>query len=208
MSEMRLYDVDGNRLYLTPNERRAFLIAAKDQRPEVRTFAETLVYSGCRISEALELVCKRVELDEQRLVFRTLKKRRTDAYRAVPVPPDYLDTLNIVHGVREARKTLKHAERRLWSWTREHANREIIKKLMIEAGISEGPYRTPKGLRHAYGVNAIMSGVSLNLLQKWMGHADIKTTAIYANAIGAEETSIAAKMWDDELKGKPGSGSF
>jgi site-specific recombinase XerD len=33
------------------------------------------------------------------------------------------------------------------------------------------------------------------MLQKWMGHADIRTTAIYANAVGAEELELAGKMW-------------
>ncbi|MEZ5846001.1 MAG: tyrosine-type recombinase/integrase [Geminicoccaceae bacterium] len=60
---------------------------------------------------------------------------------------------------------------------------------------SDGPQRTAKGLRHGYGVNAITKGVPLNMLCKWMGYADIKTTAIYANAIGAEEQGIAARMW-------------
>jgi hypothetical protein len=34
------------------------------------------------------------------------------------------------------------------------------------------------------------------MLSKWMGHADIKTTAIYANALGEEQRAIAARMWD------------
>ena len=66
---------------------------------------------------------------------------------------------------------------------------------MIEAGIADGAHRTAKGLRHAYGVNAILTGVPLNMLRKWMGHTDIKTTSIYADAIGAEETDIAGRMW-------------
>ena len=49
---------------------------------------------------------------------------------------------------------------------------------MDEAGIKDGPHRTPKGLRHGFGVNAIEKGIQLNMLQKWMGHADMKTTAI------------------------------
>jgi len=32
-------------------------------------------------------------------------------------------------------------------------------------------------------------------LQKWLGHAQLSTTAIYANAIGKEEQDIAARMW-------------
>ena len=38
--------------------------------------------------------------------------------------------------------------------------------------------------------------IPLNMLQKWMGHADMKTTAIYANAVDEEEAGLAAKMWE------------
>ncbi|WP_206057426.1 site-specific integrase [Nitratireductor sp. XY-223] len=64
------------------------------------------------------------------------------------------------------------------------------------AGIPDAPHRTPKGLRHGFGVNAILKNAPLNLLQKWLGHADLKTTAIYADALGQEEQQIAARMWD------------
>jgi integrase/recombinase XerD len=36
------------------------------------------------------------------------------------------------------------------------------------------------------------------MLQKWLGHAQLSTTATYANAIGAEEQSIAARMWGSQ----------
>ena len=50
-------------------------------------------------------------------------------------------------------------------------------------------------MRHGFGVHAISSGVPLHMLSKWMGHATLEVTAIYANALGAEEQSIAARMW-------------
>lgn len=193
---MRLFNADGNRLYLTQSERLAFLEIARLERPEVRTFAETLAYTGCRISEALELVPKRVALDECRIVLRSLKKRREDVYRAVPVPLEYIDTLDMVHRIRKAQKSKKTANQCLWSWTRQHVTTQIIKPLMIKAGIREGAHRTSKGLRHAYGVNAVTRNIPLNMLQKWMGHADMKTTAIYANAVDEEEAGLAAKMWE------------
>ena len=70
-----------------------------------------------------------------------------------------------------------------------------VTELMEAAGIPDGPHRCPKGLRHGYGVYAIGSGVPLNVLCKWMGHASMEVTAIYANALGAEEQGIAARMW-------------
>ena len=67
---------------------------------------------------------------------------------------------------------------------------------MAAADLPEGPHVTPKGLRHSYGVHAITSGVPLNMLQKWLGHAMMETTAIYADAVGEEQQTIAARMWD------------
>ncbi len=34
-----------------------------------------------------------------------------------------------------------------------------------------------------------------NLLQRWLGHADISPTAIYGDVLGPEEREIAARMW-------------
>jgi site-specific recombinase XerD len=38
--------------------------------------------------------------------------------------------------------------------------------------------------RHTFVVKAIMSGVPLNVLQKWLGHASVFTTSIYAEITG------------------------
>jgi integrase/recombinase XerD len=48
-------------------------------------------------------------------VFESLKKRRTGVFRAVPVPPELLDMLDLVHGIREAQRR-GAAEALLWRW--------------------------------------------------------------------------------------------
>jgi len=70
-----------------------------------------------------------------------------------------------------------------------------VMEVMNAARINDGPHKCPKGLRHAYGIQAITKGVPLNMLQKWMGHAKMETTAIYTNALGEQQREIAAKMW-------------
>jgi len=42
MSKMRLFNAHGNRPYLAQSKLKAFLDVAHLERPEVRTFAETL----------------------------------------------------------------------------------------------------------------------------------------------------------------------
>src|SRR5215207_2793907 len=95
---MQLFDAEGRRLYFTEDERRAFLAAAAKAPREVRTFCGTLHATGCRISEALALTARQVDLSGRVVVFESLKKRRRGIFRAVPVPPELLDTLDMVHG--------------------------------------------------------------------------------------------------------------
>jgi integrase len=67
----------------------------------------------------------------------------------------------------------------------------------MEAAEISGLHATPKGLRHGFGIRAISTGVPLNMAQRWLGHANISTTAIYADAIGDEERRIAERMWEE-----------
>jgi integrase/recombinase XerD len=191
----QLFDSQGNRKYLTREERDKFILSAEGYSPEIRTLCGVLAYTGCRISEALNLTVDRIDLEAETVVFESLKKRVGGHFRAVPVPPQFLDTLNLVHQVR-ARQRQKGKRRKdlLWECDRTTAWRHI-KEVMEAAGLTGNPAATPKGLRHCFGVTAVSSGIPLNMVQKWLGHAQLSTTAIYADAVGEEEKSIAAKMW-------------
>ena len=76
MSEMRLHDTAGNRLYLNVEERAAFLAAARRQPARDRTLCETLHFTGCRPSELLEITLARVDLSGGTIAIRSLKKRK------------------------------------------------------------------------------------------------------------------------------------
>ena len=66
--------------------------------------------------------------------------------------------------------------------------------VMDDAGLAR-LHATPKGLRHDVGIAAVQNGIPLNLVQRWLGHAQLSTTAIYADAVGPEEHAIVSKMW-------------
>jgi integrase/recombinase XerD len=88
--------------------------------------------------------------------FKSLKKRRTGIFRSVPVSPALLDTIDMVHGIRERhRRRGKGRDVRLWSrmtgWRAVHA-------VMQAAGL-EGVPASPKGLRHGFGVAAATAGI-------------------------------------------------
>lgn len=181
-----LYTGRGERKYLNAEERRRFLAAAWRAAPADRTFCLTVAFTGCRISEALRLVRPDFQAPGA-VAILCLKKRGRLVMREVPVPGLLLEEIDRVHGHEGA------GDARLWPWGRTRGWR-IIKEVMAAAGIDHRA-GTPRGLRHGFGVHAVHCGVPLNLVQRWLGHAHIATTAIYANALGPEERAIAGRMW-------------
>lgn len=188
-----LYDQQGNRKYLTKSERQAFIDTAKRSVPEIETFCLTLAYTGARISEVLFLIPLRIDTSANAIIIESLKKRRRGIYRAIPVPADLLARLDEIHDIFNLRSDRTLNQSRIWDWSRTTAWQRV-KTVMRAAGITE-ERAMPKALRHAFGVGGTQSGVPLNLIQRWLGHADIQTTAIYVNVMGDEERILADRMW-------------
>lgn len=186
-----LYTRSGTRKYLTPAERQRFIDTARTQaRGDVRTLCLTLAYTGCRISEALALTPQSIEAQDGFVALRSLKRRNGDVViREVPLPLWLLDEL-----AERSRSRSGETDTRLWPLSRSRSW-ALIKAVMREAGIAEGKHATPKGLRHGYGLHAIRSGIPITLVQRWLGHARLTTTAIYLQAMGEEEREIASRMW-------------
>jgi integrase len=136
---MQLYDAQGHRLYLTSAEREAFRKAAEQAPREVRTYCHTVLYTRCRPSEALALTAERVDFQAQAITIESKKKRRSGIYRAVPVPGAFLDTLDLVYGIRDRKTTEK-----LWPWSRKTAYPRVI-EVMERASIGGHA----EGIRHA-----------------------------------------------------------
>ncbi len=185
-----LFDSDGIRKYLTTRERFRFVRAACKQRCEVATFCLTLAFAGPRISELLELPRERIDVANCAIVFRTLKQRKSLIYRAVPVPPKLIAMLQRVHDLDAIDCDPKE---RIWNWGRTTAWKRV-KAVMRSANIPER-LTMPKSARHAFGADAVQNSVALNVVQRWMGHARIETTAIYTDAVGREERALASRAW-------------
>jgi integrase/recombinase XerD len=183
-----LFDQTGSRKYLVARERQSFVSAAVAEGGSVGAFCLTLAFTGARISEALALGTERIDASNEAIVFETLKQRRRGIFRAVPVPR------RLIEFIAAATGTPKHQSHpHIWPWHRTMAWKHV-KRVMKKAGIADALCK-PKALRHGFAVDAGQNGVPLNIVQRWLGHARIETTAIYANAIGDEERALAERMW-------------
>lgn len=182
-----LFQSDGQRKYLTDGERRKFIELANCKPIDERLFCNVLAFTGCRISEALLLTRNSVEPELKSVIIKSLKKRNNTHFRSVPIPAQIVSEL--VAWIDADQSSQPY----LWNWSRTKAWM-VVKSVMKEAKV-EGAHASPKGLRHGFGIAAIEARVPLNMVQKWLGHSRIETTAIYTNASGREERNLAAKMW-------------
>jgi integrase/recombinase XerD len=193
VSHVLTLTVPAGRKYLTAAERRRFAKAADSTSTRVRLFCLVLAWSGGRISETLALTASAIDLDTGTASIETLKRRARGIVRQVPLPRALLRELEGEYDLRRVQRDPMRAGCRLWPWSRTTAWRRI-KEVMARANI-HGPCAMPKGVRHAFGVAAFQSKVPPHLVQRWLGHASFRTTAIYGDVIGREERSIAARMW-------------
>jgi integrase/recombinase XerD len=183
----------GGRKYLTAAERRRLLDAINKTPSKVRLFLLTLMWSGGRLSETLSITPEAIDLDAGAVSIETLKRRQRGVVRQVPLPRPLLQDLNRAFRLRAAQRDPSRAFSPLWPWSRTTGWRRV-KEVMAIAGI-QGTPATAKGLRHTFGVAAFQKSVPPHLVQRWLGHASLRTTAIYGQVIGAEERAFAARIW-------------
>lgn len=192
-NSVSLYTSAGARKYLNVAERQRFARAAGTMRPKHRLFCFALMWSGCRISEALAVTPVAIDREAGTIAFVTLKRRKASVVRQVPIPAELVQALTEVFDLvnRETDPALR--EVRLWRWSRSSAWR-CIKEVMKRAGLS-GSAAMPKGLRHTFGVAAFQA-VPPHIVQRWLGHASLRTTGIYGDVSGREERQFAARIWE------------
>lgn len=178
---LSLFGHSGNRKYLNADERRRFLESTQQLPPPERLFCQVLALSGGRISEVLALTPAAIDIESGVANIETLKRRRRGFVRQVPLPPDSLTNLDRFFCLGAAQRDPKRAAERIWRFSRTTAWR-YVKAVMASAGITGTP-AMPKGLRHAFGVKAFQSNVPPHLVQRWLGHASLKTTSIYGAAL-------------------------
>ena len=93
------YNALGRQRSLTSEEHDVFLRTAMEYDRAIHISCILLYAPGCRITAALHLTPRRVDVAASVIIIESLTKRRRDVYRAVPVSPALLDTL--VGGVPE-----------------------------------------------------------------------------------------------------------
>lgn len=196
----QLYDLaSGERKYLNREERSAFLKATQLQEQKTKFYCQLLYYTGCRLSEALEVSFDRFDYDKKGVMIRTLKQgsrdgRPVERYRFNELPESYLNELRgFFMAMRGKRRQEAAAAERLWPVSTRMAN-NYVATVMQAAGIA-GKKASSRGLRHSMGVMLALEKVPVSVIRKVLGHAAIKNTLIYLDIIEDDRRDLVAQIW-------------
>ena len=190
----------GERKYLNREERRAFLEATQQQEAKKKYYCQLLYYTGCRLSEALEVSYGQFNFDQGFVTFRTLKQGFDDdgqpvvRHRDNELPESYLNEIKGFYAtVRGRRPHAKAAVEPLWPVSDRQA-RNYVSDVMAVAGIT-GKKATSRGLRHSTGVMLALNKVPVTVIQRILGHRSAKNTLIYLDIIEDERRELLTQIW-------------
>lgn len=150
---LSLYAATGERKYLTVSERERFIAEAAKADLSTLALCLLLCLTGCRISEALALRPPHIDIDEQTVRFRTLKRRSGRIeWRNIPAPSELIKLLETLSIEPE---TPLFAFSRTTAWRRV---KSVMKAAQIEGvqasqkaqGITLACFAMPKASRSRY----------------------------------------------------------
>ena len=169
---------------LTRDQAKALLAAAHADSPRSYALVSLLMFTGIRVSEALNASTADYGHDAGHRTLNIERKGGKAAKVAVPAPAvaalnAYLNTsgTELVVGTGMSLPIFTTATGK--PWNRSEVFR-TIQRLAREAGI-QGQI-SPHSLRHSFATIALDSGTALHDLQDSMGHADPRTTRRYDRA--------------------------
>ena len=165
-------------------------------------FLSTVYSCGLRLQEALNLQVGDISKDRMVIHIRNGKGARD---RYVPLPHATLAILRKYWVTHKNKTLLFPALGRTGkgdSTTTEHMARTSVQRTMklalADAGIVKRAHIHT--LRHSYATHLLEEGVSLKLIQQYLGHALIQTTLIYVHLTkkchDQAYTKIDQLMWD------------
>jgi integrase/recombinase XerD len=137
----------------------------------------TILRTGGRIDEILQLKARDFSLESNTIRLKTLK-RKGEVYMVIPMHPELRSAIleYFLNSHIDPR-----SDENVFKMTRQGVDK-YFKKMQSPLNFRIHAHK----FRHTFAVKAIMSGVPLNVLQKWLGHASVFITNVYTEITGID----------------------
>jgi integrase/recombinase XerD len=132
-----------------------------------RTLIETLYASGARVSEVVKLTWGDVNLETATV---RLQGKKGDE-RCIPIGQPCLAALYALHNGSQGHP---RGEARVFN-----LNEQQVRDRLKTVGRRIGVHLTPHLFRHAFAGHLHLNGANERVIQEWLGHRRVDTTALY-----------------------------
>ena len=166
--------------------------------PHYRVCLSTIYSCGLRIGEGARLQVSHIDSERMQLHIVQGKGGKD---RRVPLPAQTLAALR-THWLRHRHPVYLFPKREKgatipgttapMSTTGVH---KAFKKALARSGVTKSA--SVHTLRHSWATHLMEAGVNMRLIQVWLGHSSLKTTAIYTHL--TQQTEAAAQSALDEM---------
>lgn len=159
--------------YLEPPEVEALIHAAP--HGQARLIMLEQWRAGLRVSEAVALEVSDLQLDGDRPTLR-VRQGKGSKDRLVPVHPELAAAFRQVIDFGNVRRgpLVNTTRSTAWRWTK-----AALERAQELGTIPAGRWVGTHTLRHSAARHWLSSGVPINHVSRWLGHASIQTTLIY-----------------------------
>ena len=194
--------------YLPPEQVEQLIAVAANPRDVL--LIRILWRTGIRVSELIGLRIFDIDFDNRALVIKVQKMRKKDGKaiekrRMIPIDRGTLDK---TREYLQWRRQFPYKGDLLFPITRQRVD-QIFWKLGRKAGITEigdpaiSKHRNlhPHVLRHSFAIHCVKKGMSIERLQKILGHASPTTTSVYLQWSSTDLHEDYDKIWEDEKTG-------
>lgn len=168
---------------LSVEEELRFLDQAYARDGRTGLMLQTLVETGARVSELVQLRVEDVGLAE-RIV--TIRRGKGDKRREVPIRRELSQLLRLHLGERRAGALFASRQQGTgpvpYTLTRQRVG-QVVREVARSAGITKRVY--PHLLRHTVATRLLALGMDITDLQRFLGHESITTTRLYAETTAA-----------------------
>ncbi len=171
---------------LTKNEVQKLITAASNTKH--RLIIETIYGCGLRVSEAAKLKKDDVRFEEGILFVRQGKGNKD---RVVSLPSTLSKRLESYILLRNDENSYVFDSARRGRLT-EATIEKIVNKAASIAGIIKNVH--PHILRHSYATHLLENGTDIHIIQKLLGHSDVRTTEMYTHVSTALIKNIRSPL--------------
>lgn len=191
--------------YLEPEQIEQLIVAAPNPRDAL--LVRLLWRTGIRVSELIGIRIQDIDFGNRAIVIKVQKMRKKDGKaverrRVIPIDQG---TLDMVREYLEWRQQFPYKGSLLFPISRQRVN-QLFWRLGRRAGItrvgdptiSQHTKLHPHVLRHSFAIRCVKKGMSIERLQKILGHSSPTTTSVYLQFSAADLHEDYDKIWEED----------